>query len=252
MCRLLGGLINDYSHWPFQMKLPPLEINHRIGVDSFLISAELTNKSKGLYNRNITFFGKTPTKNTIIASMLQMADIKPYEVVYDPMCGVGSVPIEVGTNVDYLPNLAFGSDIFGPCLRSFEGNLETFRKFGRPNQRQLELSHVNMFQADATNLPLRDSSIDCIISDLPFGKRIGSKKSNREIFLPFFNDLARVTRPENGRAVVMTTDRQGVRQAIESKLNGKYWKFADFKCVNHGNIKVAIWLIKRSAKVFVR
>ena len=249
MCQVLGGHIYDATEikgcqWPFKMVKPSCRIIHYIGKSDFRISFELSNKT-GLYNRNITFFGKTPTKNSIVAGMVRMADIKPFEVVYDPMCGVGSIPIEVATDFSIRPMpLVLGSDIFTPCMNSFVGNLASF------NKSNSALTNISPFLADATEIPIKTNSIDVIITDMPFGKRIGSKKSNREIFIPFFHHLARIVRHKGGRAVIMTTDRNGVKQGIENKLNGKYWSFEDFKCVNHGNLKVAVYLLKRSWREF--
>lgn len=125
--KILGGSINDASHWDFDLIHPTARFNHNIGENSFRVALELSKDKTGLFNRNITFFGKTPTKNSIVSGMLQMADLQPYEVVYDPMCGVGSIPIEVATYLSKGPfPLILGSDIWEPCLKSFAGNLRAF------------------------------------------------------------------------------------------------------------------------------
>ena len=35
---------------------------------------------------------------------------------------------------------------------------------------------------DASRLPVRDGMIDAIVSDMPFGKRMGTKSINKEIY----------------------------------------------------------------------
>ena len=47
-----------------------------------------------LFKRNISHFGPTTLRATICSVLLTMADVKPGDVVVDPMCGGGSIPIE--------------------------------------------------------------------------------------------------------------------------------------------------------------
>ena len=51
---------------------------------------------------------------------------------------------------------------------------------------------------------LRDNSVDVIISDLPFGKRSGSKADNRVLYPRTLNAMARLVKPATGRAVLLT------------------------------------------------
>lgn len=44
--------------------------------------------------RNITHFGITTLRATTSYNMLQLCNIEPGDVVIDPMCGSGSIPIE--------------------------------------------------------------------------------------------------------------------------------------------------------------
>lgn len=44
--------------------------------------------------RNITHFGSTTLRPTTAYNMLQLCDIQPGDVVIDPMCGTGAIPIE--------------------------------------------------------------------------------------------------------------------------------------------------------------
>jgi 23S rRNA G2445 N2-methylase RlmL len=53
----------------------------------------LTKESK--HHRNINFFGPTTLRATICYSMLRLAQPKAGDIVIDPLCGGGSIPIEV-------------------------------------------------------------------------------------------------------------------------------------------------------------
>jgi 23S rRNA G2445 N2-methylase RlmL len=52
--------------------------------------------TESLFKRNISHFGPTTLRATICSNILTMADIKMGDVVVDPMCGGGSIPIEGG------------------------------------------------------------------------------------------------------------------------------------------------------------
>ena len=54
----------------------------------------LTLTRDSLFKRNISHFGPTTLRATICSALLTMADVKPGDVVVDPMCGGGSIPIE--------------------------------------------------------------------------------------------------------------------------------------------------------------
>lgn len=57
---------------------------------------------------------------------------------------------------------------------------------GRRNKRLQESAvsglSLSLFKWDATCLPLRDQSVDAVVSDVPYGKRHGSKQDNRRLY----------------------------------------------------------------------
>lgn len=65
---------------------------------------------------------------------------------------------------------------------------------------------VDVAQWDATRLPLRSQCVDAVVSDLPFGKRMGRKVDNRVLYYQSLVELARVTKINTGRAILLTYD----------------------------------------------
>lgn len=53
---------------------------------------------------------------------------------------------------------------------------------------------IDQFEGDATDLPLRDKSIDIIIADMPFGRRHGSHMTNQKLYPRMIRESARVLR----------------------------------------------------------
>lgn len=47
------------------------------------------------HRRNIASFGPTTLRSTICYNLLRLANPKPGDIIIDPMCGGGSIPVEV-------------------------------------------------------------------------------------------------------------------------------------------------------------
>jgi tRNA G10 N-methylase Trm11 len=61
---------------------------------------------------------------------------------------------------------------------------------------------VDSLQWDAVLAPcLRDACVDVLITDLPFGKRSGSKADNRVLYPRTLLSMARVVRPVTGTGI---------------------------------------------------
>ena len=74
--------------------------------------------------------------------------------------------------------------------------------------------NIDLLRWDCTNLPLRNEIADVVISDFPFGKRMGSKIDNRVLYFKSLVELARITRRESGRAVLLTHDKNSMTKVI--------------------------------------
>lgn len=53
----------------------------------------VTHKSE--HHRNIINFGPTTLRSAICYSLLKLGNPKPGDIIVDPICGEGSIPIEV-------------------------------------------------------------------------------------------------------------------------------------------------------------
>ena len=92
---------------------------------------------------------------------------------------------------------------------------------------------------------LRDASVDVIVSDLPFGKRSGSKADNRVLYPSTLLAMARLVRPETGRAVLLTQDKNSMIKTI--KKVDKYWKSTKFISTNVGGLNALVFLFQRTS-----
>ena len=84
----------------------------------------------------------------------RLANIQPGELVCDPMCGGGSIPIEGA--LAFKQGFYFAGDFHEKAVERTKDNLKAFSN-SIPS---------DGIQWDATNIPLRDNCLDVLISDL--------------------------------------------------------------------------------------
>lgn len=107
-------------------------------------------------------------------------------------CGSGTILVERALSGPCAQLL--GVDFEAGMLSSCRTNLESA---GISQQR------YSLIQADASELPFEDSSLDVISADLPFGQLVGSHKTNVRLYPALMKEAARVAKP-GCRAIFLT------------------------------------------------
>jgi len=234
----VGGAVQDKFHWGVKMKESDLDVTLNCDIDQVYLGIRLTSKSlhKGRQNggRTITHFGPTTLRPTICAGLVRLAKVLPGEVVLDPMCGGGSIPLE-GELISQ--GMFLGGEIHDMAIGRCRDNLSELVKAGESRGR------VNFVNWDVLRVPLRDNCVDVVVTDLPFGKRSGSKADNRDLYPKTLISLARVVRPGTGRAVLLTHDMNSMIKTL-AKVK-KYWKNTKTISANIGGLKSKIFLLSR-------
>lgn len=189
----------DHTGWRINLHEPDIDVLLHIHNDDVLFGVRLTEEA--LHRRNIVALGRTPLVGTICYSLAHLAKIQPGDVVIDPMCGGLSVPIEAALN--WKAGYYIGGEIHSQGIENCATNLKHIN-----GEKGKGKSHpIDIQQWDATNLPLRGETVDVVLCDLPFGKKVGSHAGNQTLYPKVLNEMARVTRKETGRAVLLTADK---------------------------------------------
>ncbi|XP_025306662.1 tRNA (guanine(6)-N(2))-methyltransferase THUMP3 isoform X2 [Canis lupus baileyi] len=108
---------------------------------------------------------------------------------------------------------------------------------------------IDAVQWDICNLPLRTGSVDIIVTDMPFGKRMGSKKRNWNLYPACLREMSRVCRPGTGRAALLTQDKKCFAKALSGM--GHVWRKVHTVWVNIGGLHAAVYLLKRTPQAFI-
>jgi hypothetical protein len=123
--------------------------------------------------------------------LLELAKIQKGEVILDPCCGIGTIPLNVKDGVGIGGDLC----LLPGALAGIAGKY--INEFGRTNP------STNLSAWDAAYLPIRSASIDVVISDFPFGKQCMSSNKLYQVLPLWLSELSRVLRPGTGRIVIL-------------------------------------------------
>lgn len=155
-------------------------------INSNLRSAAIPVLTRSARHKSLPHWGLHPS---VAWALGEVANLKPSEVVLDPCSGVAALLLELA---NHWPSCRFhGLDI----------DVGTVAK-GRENSRAAK-KFIDLRAGDATFVPFADSTVDVVISDLPFGRQYGSVQGNSVLYPSMMREMFRVLRP-NGRSVLLT------------------------------------------------
>ncbi len=164
-------------------------------------------------------------KASIANAMIELAEIDGNASVIDPMCGSGTILIEL-------------------ALKGHEGRILGIEKYmkhlkgARMNALAAGvLDKIEFIHGDATKLAQYVDSVDFAISNLPYGLKIGRKSLIPKLYMDFFSELAKVL---GRRGVFLTTEKRAIEKAF--KENG--FKILHHRLIGHGGLMVHLYVVE--------
>lgn len=242
----VGGHLQDLFGWQASMKKYDLEFVVNCDPDQLYCAITLNHSSLG--NRTITEFGLCTLRPNTAACLARLAQLQPGEVVLDPMAGTGAIPLEGALGFPATFHLA--GELAGKSVRSCRANLD-----GVVAKNKLASGPaMDTLQWDCiTAACLRDNSVDVIISDLPFGRRSGSKADNKKLYPDMLVSMARLVRPGSGRAVLLTQDKTSMFASLRRVSH--YWSRPAagpaIITTNIGGLTAIVFLLARTGQAVV-
>lgn len=160
---------------------------------------------------------------TVAAAIAWLSQPEPNDRVLDPLCGVGTILIE---RVLMAPvEEAVGGDIRAQAVDMAGRNARSAR------------AAVTWHRWDARTLPLESASMSRIVTNLPFGKQLGSAEANAALYPALADEFNRVLSGD-GMLVTLTSDDQRWTQTLQQRG----W---------HINKKVVLVVLGQPATIFV-
>ncbi|XP_056130870.1 THUMP domain-containing protein 3 isoform X1 [Lampris incognitus] len=243
--RDFGGAVEELFHWKADMTKFDIEVLLNIHNEEVVIGIALTEES--LHRRNITHFGPTTLRSTLCYGMLRLCKPQTSDIILDPMCGTGAIPLEGA--LEFSDSFYIAGDNNDMAINRTVNNICHIEK-RRDDKGSVAGLPIDSVQWDLSHLPVRTSSVDIIITDMPFGKRMGSRKKNWDLYPSCLREMARVCKPGSGKAVLLTQDKKCFAKAI-SRMGG-LWRKLHTVWVNVGGLHAGVYLLKRTDAVFGR
>ncbi|KAK9303574.1 hypothetical protein QLX08_004793 [Tetragonisca angustula] len=228
--RAIGGELQDKYLWLVDLSTYYLEVVCKVISNELVTQLRVTHESK--HHRNIVSFGPTTLRATVCYNLLRLAHPNLGDIIIDPMCGSGSIPIEAA--LVYSQCYIMGGDNHPKAVFRTKSNIEA-----SSSKCKIDLLHWNVSQ-----LPFKDSFVDIIVTDMPFGKRSGRMTDNRILYKEILIELGRIMKPLTGRCVLLTYDRRSFSTALQAARN----LFCVIKTlgVNIGGLQAAVYVLKRT------
>ncbi|NXO86886.1 THUM3 protein, partial [Sitta europaea] len=166
--RDFGGAVQEHFQWKADMTNFDVEVLLNIHNNEVVVGIALTEES--LHRRNITHFGPTTLRSTLAYGMLRLCDPQPTDIIVDPMCGTGAIPIEGAAEWPHCYHIA--GDNSPQAVKRAANNICSLLRKNESKDSSTALGvPLDVIQWDICNLPLRTGSVDIVVTDMPFGKR---------------------------------------------------------------------------------
>ncbi|CAL1685252.1 unnamed protein product [Lasius platythorax] len=230
IARITGEVVQDKYHWVVDLTKYHLEVVCKLIDDLLITHLRVTHESK--HRRNIASFGPTTLRSTICYNLLRLANPKPGDIIIDPMCGGGSIPIEATLAYPYSYVLCGDNDSRAVDRTKSNMNASTAG------------CKIDLVQWTASKLPFKDSFIDIIVTDMPFGKRSGNKSYNKTLYKHFLLELGRIVKLSYGRLVLLTYDRYSFKEALQAA--GDLFWVTKTVGVNVGGLQAVVYVLNRT------
>uniref|UniRef100_A0A1I8IJQ7 THUMP domain-containing protein n=1 Tax=Macrostomum lignano TaxID=282301 RepID=A0A1I8IJQ7_9PLAT len=215
----VGAAVQDYFGWNVDLKNYDIEVV--IWIEGPLVRICLSlNRLCMDFRGQLVDVGSTALRSTIAAGMIRLCKPRSGEIICDCMCGSGSIPLEAWTTHQNAYHLA--GDCHPVAIDKCAANIANWC------QRWDQRSPVELIRWNLCQFPVRPGTVDVFLADLPFGKRLGSRRENASLYPAALSAMAKSCVPVTGRACLLSADRKNLSRAI----NAHYRRYPSIIIIN--------------------
>lgn len=207
--------------------------------DLLLVGVDTTG-DKGLHRRGYRVYQHpAPLNPTIAAALIRISDWRPEKILVDPMCGSGTILVEAALVGSDIPpgRVREGGELpFNPKLKIL--GVEKFGKHVkgcRETLSKLGIDFIKVIQGDAEHLDQHVKEADTIVTNPPYGIRIGRKSKIKKLYHNFLK-TAKDILTENG-SITLLTPHEKILKSTATKLD---YEWSETPIV-YGNLPVKIF-----------
>lgn len=201
--RVAGAALQ--SHYGTAVDLEDYDVDVRVDVrdDRCMVSVQHTREA--LSRRHLDGYQpRAALKANVAYALLRLAHLDSPSVVLDPFCGSGTIVLEAAA---LWPDATlYGNDWNEEAVAGARLNVDRAGLASRISIREADAWHL----ADAFD----DVTVDLIVTNPPFGVRIGSGMNFFPFYVGVLNQMADVLRP-GGRVVMLVLKRGPFNRALD-------------------------------------
>lgn len=168
--------------------------------------------------------------------MCMIADVNTDDTVFDPFCGAGTIPLTAA--IYFKPKKVWASDKSGPAI---DMTIDNIKAADFPK---------NIFVAFRSNfeqIHMPKGSISKIISNLPFGIRVGSHADNVKLYEAIAAKSEELLE-QKGSLVLLTLE----KELIEKVFKNTKFKIIKRVTVAQGGLDPTIYVLRRGSSEVVK
>lgn len=161
--------------------------------------------------------------------MCMIAELGEKDIVYDPFCGASVLPI---TALKYFNvKRVVCSDISGNAIEKSKLNFYSAN---------IQSDKYKLFGSDVKRIKLSKQNVDKIVSNLPFGIRVGNHEDNTESYKGL-EVLAKKILRRKGKIVLLTQEKVLLREVFKRDD----WNVKSIIRVNEGGLLPEVFVITK-------
>jgi putative N6-adenine-specific DNA methylase/tRNA (guanine6-N2)-methyltransferase len=200
--------------------------------DTWLVGVQWTRDSldkryRWVYRPRVTL------RTNIAYAMLRLAELPAREVtLLDPFCGSGTIPIEAAATLPQVRCLAADRD--PEAVSGTRANAEAAGV----------AASVEVRGADARDLreTYQSASVDAVVTNPPYGIRLGRKTNYADLYRKFLTGAAYVVKP-GGRVVVLVGKRRAAFNRVLREIDEL--RILSVRVIETGGVYPGVFVLER-------
>lgn len=226
--RVAGQAIVDSYGLKVDLENFDLEFTVDVINDKCIVGSKLTRES--LHKRGYRIFNHPAALKPVLAyAMVRLANLREGEMLVDPMCGGGTIPIEAA----YSYNGKIKIYGFDKVLKYVIGAKMNAEKAGVNN-------YIVFEKLDCALLSKRLSSIDAIVTNPPYGVRMTPRTGIERLYRVLVSEAYKAL-SNNGKLIVITL-KFGLMKKILKNLG---FMVLEERATTHGGLHPHIIVAKK-------
>jgi 23S rRNA G2445 N2-methylase RlmL len=187
---------------PNQVSPTEILIQSNLEIDDFrnlysVLRISGNNLTRNLFRREWQIEHVPAGVNPALAYILCMAaGLKEEDQMLDPFCGGGTIPITASKYFNVRK--AFACDLSGKAIEITKRNFQSA---------EIVKEKYFTLRSNVSMLKFPKEYFDKIITNLPFGVRVGTHENNEKIYKIFAKKCASLIKPD-GKVVILTQEKQ--------------------------------------------